>query len=249
MFRPAAPRRFCRVSVRGPGEQEPLDTAASRAQYVVAGDPIPNPRGRSVRRPAMRASTLLLSAILWFSPLTADAQGLDAVAKALGATNLQSIEIQGGGSFFWVGQAYTAGTAWPQFNVRSLTRVINYDTASLREEMVRTRTLEPPRGAGRTFAASTRRWPSSVVITPGTSWATPRRRRRSPSRTGNSSSGRPRTASSRPRWRARARSRGARSSSGSLAASRQPRPSTPPTWSSASRRRWRIPSWATCPSR
>ncbi len=119
----------------------------------------------------MRAPILLLSAILCFSPLTADAQGLDAVAKALGATNLQSmitadaqgldavakalgatnlqsIEIQGGGSFFWVGQAYTAGTAWPQFNVRSLTRVINYDTASLREEMVRTRTLEPPKGGG-----------------------------------------------------------------------------------------------------
>jgi glyoxylase-like metal-dependent hydrolase (beta-lactamase superfamily II) len=51
-------------------------------------------------------------------------------------------------TFFWVGQSYTAGTAWPQFNVRSLTRVINYDTASLRDEMVRTRALEPPKGGG-----------------------------------------------------------------------------------------------------
>jgi hypothetical protein len=64
-----------------------------------------------------------------------------------------------------------------------------------------------------------------------------RRRRRSRSRTVSSSSGRPRTVSSRPPWRARARCRAARSPFGSRQASRRPRPSTPPTWSSASRRR------------
>jgi len=107
-----------------------------------------------------------------FSPITADAQdsraALEAVSKALGATGLKSIEIQGGGTFFWVGQSYTAGTTWPQFNVRSLTRVVNYDTASFREEMVRTRALEPPKGVARTFAVSTKRSPSSAATTPGT---------------------------------------------------------------------------------
>jgi len=99
----------------------------------------------------MRTLIILLALVLLFLPIVADAQdraALEAVAKALGATNLKSIEIQGGGTFFWVGQAYTAGTAWPQFNVRNLTRVVNYDTASLRDEMVRTRTLEPPKGGG-----------------------------------------------------------------------------------------------------
>ena len=100
----------------------------------------------------MRTLIFLLASILLLSPITADAQdsraALEAVAKALGATGLKSIEIQGGGTFFWVGQSYTAGTAWPQFNVRSLTRVVNYDTASFREEMVRTRALEPPKGGG-----------------------------------------------------------------------------------------------------
>ena len=100
----------------------------------------------------MRTLVSLLTAVLLFWPFGADAQdnraALETVAKALGAPGLKSIEIQGGGSFFMAGQSYNAGTAWPQFNVRSLTRTINYDTASLREVMVRTRTLEPPKGGG-----------------------------------------------------------------------------------------------------
>ena len=100
----------------------------------------------------MRTLILVLTSVLLLSPFTADAQGdrpaLEAVAKALGATGLKSIEIQGGGTFFWAGQSYTAGMAGPQFNVRNFTRVVNYDTAALRDEMVRTRALEPPKGGG-----------------------------------------------------------------------------------------------------
>src|SRR5882724_11821575 len=100
----------------------------------------------------MRTLISLLAAVLLFSPISADAQdnraALETIAKALGATGLKSIEFQGGGTFFWAGQSYNAGTAWPQFNVRSLTRTVNYDTAALREEMVRTRAVEPPKGGG-----------------------------------------------------------------------------------------------------
>ena len=90
----------------------------------------------------------LLALALLCVPIAADAQGVDAVAKALGATNLKTLEIQGSGTIFQVGQAYTPGTAYPQFNVRSFTRVINYDTGSLRQEIVQTRALEPPKGGG-----------------------------------------------------------------------------------------------------
>jgi glyoxylase-like metal-dependent hydrolase (beta-lactamase superfamily II) len=100
----------------------------------------------------MRRLILVVATVLLFSPFTAAAQdnraALEAVAHALGAPGLKSIEIQGGGKFFWVGQSYAAGTAWPEFNVRSLTRVVNYETAALRDEMVRTRALEPPKGGG-----------------------------------------------------------------------------------------------------
>jgi glyoxylase-like metal-dependent hydrolase (beta-lactamase superfamily II) len=101
----------------------------------------------------MQMLTWLLTAVLLLAPIAAaDAQdgraALEAVAQALGATGLKSIEIQGGGAAFQVGQSYTPGTAWPQFNVRSFTRVVNYDTASLRDDILRTRALEPPKGGG-----------------------------------------------------------------------------------------------------
>ena len=99
----------------------------------------------------MRILMTLLTAILVLSPFTGHAQdraALDAAAKALGATDLKSIEIQGGGLFFWAGQSQTPGQAWPEFTVRSLTRTVNYETASLRDEMTRTRALEPPKGGG-----------------------------------------------------------------------------------------------------
>ena len=96
----------------------------------------------------MRTLIPLLAAVLLCAPIAADAQGLDAVARALGATNLKTLEIQGSGTIFQVGQAYTPGTPYPQFNVRSFTRVINYDTGSLRQEFVQTRALEPPKGGG-----------------------------------------------------------------------------------------------------
>ncbi len=99
----------------------------------------------------MRALMALLTAVLLLSPFTAHAQdraALEAAVKALGPTDLKSIEIQGAGTFFWGGQSQTPGTAWPQFNVRSLKRLVNYETGSLRDDMTRTRTLEPPRGGG-----------------------------------------------------------------------------------------------------
>jgi hypothetical protein len=99
----------------------------------------------------MRRLMMLLTVVLVLSPFTGHAQdraALDAAAKALGATDLKSIEIQASGLFFWAGQRQTPGMAWPQFNVRSLKRTVNYETASLRDDMTRARTLEPPKGGG-----------------------------------------------------------------------------------------------------
>ena len=94
----------------------------------------------------MRTLIPLLTAVLLLSPAAAQAQTLQDVAKALG--DAKSIEIQGSGTTFWVGQAAVPGQAWPQFNVKSFARLVNYDTASLREEVLRIRALEPPRGGG-----------------------------------------------------------------------------------------------------
>src|SRR5437879_8821311 len=53
-----------------------------------------------------------------------------------------------GGVNYAVGQAQAPGGAWPRFNVKSLARSVNYETASLRDTSVRTQALDPPRGGG-----------------------------------------------------------------------------------------------------
>jgi len=98
----------------------------------------------------MRMLAVLLTAVLSLSPLAAEAQDakatLEAAAKALGEA--KSIDIKGSGVVFQVGQSYTPGQPWPQFNVRTFSRVVNYETASLRDDLMRTRALEPPVGGG-----------------------------------------------------------------------------------------------------
>ncbi|MBI3075897.1 MAG: hypothetical protein HYY85_02750 [Deltaproteobacteria bacterium] len=70
------------------------------------------------------------------------------MAKALGAPDLRTIQYSGSGSNFAVGQSPSPSAPWPRFNVKSYTRAINYDTASLRDELVRTQGEHPPRGGG-----------------------------------------------------------------------------------------------------
>jgi glyoxylase-like metal-dependent hydrolase (beta-lactamase superfamily II) len=100
----------------------------------------------------MRTIAMLIAAVALLAPLAAHAQdaraALEDVAKALGATNLKSIEVTGTGVNFAVGQSPAPGTPWPRANVKDYTRAINYETASLRDEIVRTQGENPPRGGG-----------------------------------------------------------------------------------------------------
>ncbi|MGH2394565.1 MAG: hypothetical protein ACRDGH_13945, partial [Candidatus Limnocylindria bacterium] len=100
----------------------------------------------------MRRAFVLLLATLLCSPVIAGAQDgratLESVAKAMGATTVNSIQYVGSGVIFAPGQSQTPGQAWPRFNLKSLTRAVNYETASLRDELVRTQAEDPPRGGG-----------------------------------------------------------------------------------------------------
>ncbi|MGH8063862.1 MAG: MBL fold metallo-hydrolase, partial [Candidatus Entotheonellia bacterium] len=73
---------------------------------------------------------------------------LEGVAKAMGATDLTSIQYSGSGSTFAPGQSPAPGTPWPRFNAKSFIRTINYDTVSMRDEILRTQAETPPRGGG-----------------------------------------------------------------------------------------------------
>lgn len=94
----------------------------------------------------------LLAASLLFLPHSVAAQDgravLEAASKALGADGLKTIQYSASGVTFAVGQSAVPGAAWPRFNIPTLTRSINYETASMRDEQVRSRAEMPPRGGG-----------------------------------------------------------------------------------------------------
>jgi glyoxylase-like metal-dependent hydrolase (beta-lactamase superfamily II) len=101
----------------------------------------------------MRKLLVVLAAAVLLWPAAAAGQGaspatLDAVAKALGADGLRSIQVSGTGSIFATGQSPAPGAAWPRFVLKSYTRGINFETASAHEDLVRARADDPPRGGG-----------------------------------------------------------------------------------------------------
>jgi glyoxylase-like metal-dependent hydrolase (beta-lactamase superfamily II) len=99
------------------------------------------------------AITIVLMAILvLLSPVASYAQdgraALENVAKAMGAGAVKSIQYSGSGVNFAVGQNYTPDLPWPRFVVKSFTRTVSYETASIRDELVRTQGENPARGGG-----------------------------------------------------------------------------------------------------
>jgi glyoxylase-like metal-dependent hydrolase (beta-lactamase superfamily II) len=99
----------------------------------------------------LKTLTLIVAVVLLF-PVAVSAQdgrvSLDTVSKAMGAANLKSFELTANGMNYAVGQSEAPGGPWPRFHVKSAKRTVNYETGSLRDEIVQTRVAEPPRGGG-----------------------------------------------------------------------------------------------------
>jgi glyoxylase-like metal-dependent hydrolase (beta-lactamase superfamily II) len=105
-------------------------------------------------------SKLALSAVaLAFIPgaaLSLEAAGvLKRASGAMGGADLKSIRYTGDGTGHTFGQAYKPGIAWPKITVHSMARTINYETASMREEIVISR-AEPHGGGGYPLVAQQR---------------------------------------------------------------------------------------------
>jgi len=71
-----------------------------------------------------------------------------AVEKAMGGTDLKSIEYSGIGSNANLGQGVNPTAAWPRFDVTSYSRTINYANSSSKEELTRIQGNNPVRGGG-----------------------------------------------------------------------------------------------------
>ena len=71
---------------------------------------------------------------------------LAGVTKSMG--DPKTLQYTASGTLWQLGQSPYPGTSWPRFNIKSQTRVVNYDTVSMRDEVVRTQGENPPRGGG-----------------------------------------------------------------------------------------------------
>ena len=71
---------------------------------------------------------------------------LDGVTKAMG--DVKSLQYTGSGSNFALGQNVSPTAPWPRFNVKSFTRVVNYDTPAMQDTIVRTQADPAERGGG-----------------------------------------------------------------------------------------------------
>ena len=90
-------------------------------------------------RNAMHKGFILICAGLLGAIATA-ANGADAslerAAQAMGANELKSLRYSGDGVGYTFGQAYKPGLAWPKITVRSFVRTVNYETGSMRDEVL-----------------------------------------------------------------------------------------------------------------
>jgi len=73
---------------------------------------------------------------------------LEAAARAMGAVNLTAIQYAGSGSIFPFAQSFEPGGPWPRLSAKVYTIAVNYQTPSLRQEIVRAKGEIPPRGGG-----------------------------------------------------------------------------------------------------
>ena len=75
---------------------------------------------------------------------------LQSATKTMGDVN--SIQFSGTGHLSQLGQAFAPGTAWPETNITSYTKTIDYTSKSAKEELTRVEQNPPIKGGSRPFA-------------------------------------------------------------------------------------------------
>ncbi len=109
------------------------------------------------RAPLEAALLLGVLAFAGCTTLTPEAQTAALVAHAeaaMGSASLKTLTVTGRGSAASVGQAYAPGMPWPGLRLTAFSRALNFETASLREEYIRSRSeplgggAVPPMGSG-----------------------------------------------------------------------------------------------------
>ena len=91
-------------------------------------------------------SVLSLAACTTLPPEAQTAALIKQAEAALGSAALKTLTVSGRGSAASVGQAYAPGMAWPGLQLTALSRSMNFEDSSFREEFIRSRS--EPLGGG-----------------------------------------------------------------------------------------------------
>ncbi|PYR79381.1 MAG: MBL fold metallo-hydrolase [Acidobacteria bacterium] len=89
--------------------------------------------------------------VLAATSLSAQQGVLQKAADTLKVSTIKTLQVTGSGANFSVGQNYTASEPWPRVTVKNYTSVINYDTGSMRTDLVRESGAVMPKGGGAPF--------------------------------------------------------------------------------------------------
>lgn len=107
-------------------------------------------------------TTGLLAFTVFGTAASAWADTLGDIAKAMGAERIKTIEYNGAGSLYALGQPETPTAAWPRYGLAEYKITINYDTASMIQDTVVTFGDLPQRGGGRPPANGRERRVSAI---------------------------------------------------------------------------------------
>jgi glyoxylase-like metal-dependent hydrolase (beta-lactamase superfamily II) len=89
-------------------------------------------------------------------PSAQQVDALKAAADTLGVAKIKTLQFTGSGANFSVGQNFSPSEPWPRVTVKSYTASINYDTGSMRQELLREMGTVMPRGGGAPFTGEQR---------------------------------------------------------------------------------------------
>ena len=82
--------------------------------------------------------------------LRAEASGSDLqqIADTLDVSTTKTFQFTGNGIMWQVGQSTSPMAAWPRYYIKSLTRMYDFTSGAMRDQLVRTQGENPPRGGG-----------------------------------------------------------------------------------------------------
>jgi len=103
-------------------------------------------------------------------PSAQQSDALKAASDALGVANVKTLGFSGSGTNFSVGQNFSPTEPWPPVTVKTYTALINYDTGSMRQELLRTMGTTMPRGGGAPFTGEQRQ---NQVVSGDYAWNVP----------------------------------------------------------------------------